>query len=93
MTFTVRPGRVTGSEATVKTHVGHIMAKLGLRDGGRRLPYETGLIAPGAAGKPQAAGKPHGRPTAVSKRQAGVRPRSPRCAGSTLTRLCAAITR
>jgi hypothetical protein len=26
-------------------------------------------------------------------RQAGVRPRSPRCAGSTLTRLCAAITR
>ena len=28
-----------------------------------------------------------------NKRQAGVRPRSPRCAGSTLTRLCAAITR
>ena len=48
LTFTVRPGRVTGCEATVKTHVGHIMAKLGLRDRIQAVvyAYETGLIAP-----------------------------------------------
>jgi DNA-binding NarL/FixJ family response regulator len=36
------------SEATVKTHVGHIMAKLGLRDRIQAVvyAYETGLIAP-----------------------------------------------
>jgi len=36
------------SEATVKTHVGHIMAKLGLRDRIQVVvyAYETGLIAP-----------------------------------------------
>jgi len=36
------------SEATVKTHVGHIMAKLGLRDRIQAVvyTYETGLIAP-----------------------------------------------
>jgi DNA-binding NarL/FixJ family response regulator len=36
------------SEATVKTHVGHIMAKLGLRDRIQIVvyAYETGLIAP-----------------------------------------------
>jgi DNA-binding NarL/FixJ family response regulator len=36
------------SEATVKTHVGHIMAKLGLRDRIQAVvySYETGLIAP-----------------------------------------------
>ena len=35
-------------EATVKTHVGHIMAKLGLRDRIQAVvyAYETGLIAP-----------------------------------------------
>ena len=42
------------SEATVKTHVGHIMAKLGLRDRIQAVvyAYETGLIAPqgGATG-------------------------------------------
>jgi DNA-binding NarL/FixJ family response regulator len=43
------------SEATVKTHVGHIMAKLGLRDRIQAVvyAYETGLIAPQRAGKPQ----------------------------------------
>jgi DNA-binding NarL/FixJ family response regulator len=36
------------SEATVKTHVGHIMTKLGLRDRIQAVvyAYETGLIAP-----------------------------------------------
>ena len=39
------------SEATVKTHVGHIMAKLGLRDRIQAVvyAYETGLITPQAA--------------------------------------------
>jgi DNA-binding NarL/FixJ family response regulator len=38
------------SEATVKTHVGHIMAKLGLRDRIQVVvyAYETGLVRPGA---------------------------------------------
>jgi DNA-binding NarL/FixJ family response regulator len=36
------------SEATVKTHVGHVMAKLGLRDRIHAVvyAYETGLITP-----------------------------------------------
>jgi DNA-binding NarL/FixJ family response regulator len=42
------------SEATVKTHVGHIMAKLGLRDRIQTVvyAYETGLITP--QGRPAA---------------------------------------
>ena len=38
------------SEATVKTHVGHVMAKLGLRDRIQIVvfAYETGLITPRA---------------------------------------------
>ena len=38
------------SEATVKTHVGHILTKLGLRDRVQLVihAYETGLIQPNA---------------------------------------------
>jgi DNA-binding NarL/FixJ family response regulator len=39
------------SQATVKSHVGRIFAKLGLRDRAQAVivAYETGLIIPGAA--------------------------------------------
>ena len=44
-------GALTLSEATVKTHVARIFAKLALRDRAQAvvLAYETGLVAPGGA--------------------------------------------
>jgi hypothetical protein len=47
----LRPSRIsepTTFDGTVKTHVGHIVAKLGLRDRIQAVvyAYETGLITP-----------------------------------------------
>ena len=46
-------GRLHLSEATIKTHVARILAKLQLRDRAQAVvaAYETGLVTPGSAGK------------------------------------------
>jgi DNA-binding NarL/FixJ family response regulator len=47
-------GRLHLSEATVKTHVGRVLGKLGVRDrvGAVVLAYERGLVEPGDADQP-----------------------------------------
>jgi hypothetical protein len=53
------PGTSAGrGEATVKTHVERILAKLGVRDRTQAViaAYETGLVEPGAAWVVSAAG-------------------------------------
>ena len=49
-------GRLTLSEATIKTHVARILAKLQLRDRAQAVvaAYESGLVTPGKPGEPGA---------------------------------------
>ncbi len=51
---------LTLSEATVKTHVARIFAKLSLRDRAQAvvLAYETGLVTPGSVTAPRPGSPP-----------------------------------
>ena len=52
-------GELVVSEGTVKTHVGHVLRKLGLRDRIQAVifGYESGLLQPGAGPAAPGAGR------------------------------------
>ena len=58
----VHPGRTLYlSESTVKTHVGHVLMGLGVRDRIHAVVfgYEAGIVAPGGQGETSGVTMPH----------------------------------